>query len=291
MHARFITVLVAFSLMGSLCGGGEPEPYQPDEDLEMVPAQPGPVALFAVHSANVVVPLACYDPTAGTSKAGSPCLDLLPDSEAILDIGEGQRVGVSGRTSVQCMSGRTMQALDLEQRIDRWPVVSWSDGPVPWCNFDKAKPGEPMDPALLDGMQQAAAALDLGLEPPPPDQIEIEPIYRLDLNGDGQLDHVVRALWPAPPDPKPTDEEAEDAEPVPAREPQQELLVALGGYQVMRFALPLPQLVELTGSVDLDRDGHCEVVVAAEREDGSSVGIGRWENGQLSLLTAYECGI
>lgn len=285
VHTLPVLVLVA-------CFGSD-EPA-PDDPLETVPEAPAPVVLFAVHSANVVVPLACGDPAKGTLEEGSACLGLMPDAGVTLDIGEGKQVAVNGRTSVQCMSGRAMQALDLEQRVDRWPVVTWSDQAVSWCPFEKAGPKDVIDPVLLTSLQQAAAALDLSLEAPASEDIRIEPIYKLDLDGDGQQDHVVRAIWPDPPPPEPAEDQADDEaipEPPAVVEAQQELLVALGGYQVMRFALPLPQLVELTGAIDLDRDGRCEVVVAAEREDGSSVGLGRWGNGQLALITAYECGI
>jgi hypothetical protein len=206
---------------------------------------------------------------------------------------------VADRTSVQCLSGSTQQGLDLVRKVESWPVVTWSQAPVPWCSFRQAAPDDPLDEVLVTTLQQEAAALDLTLEPPQPSAIRIVPLYTLDLDGDQQADTIVKAIWPDPPPPEPSEDEDEDedekkdedAELPPPPPPQEELLVAMGGYQVQRFALPLPHLVELTGSVDLDGDGRCEVVVAAERTDGSSVALGRWTDGRIELISAYECGI
>jgi hypothetical protein len=275
----------------SLFGGDEPEDY----DLDLDPAGPAqavpqPLALFAVHSANVVVPLACTQPGWGAFQSGTACLEMLPDGEVELDIGQGQTASVIDRTSVQCLSGRAASALDVSRMIGAWPVVTWSPGPVPWCAFAKAAEGERLDAPIEAALQRTAAQLDLGLEPPDPSEITIEPVYRVDLDGDGQEDHIARAIWPEIPVEEPELEEGEEPPPPPPP-PQQEMLVLIGGYQALRFDLPLPQLVEITGAVDLDHDGRCELIVAAEREDGSSVALARWTGKRVELLTAYECGI
>ena len=263
-----------------------------DLDLDPAPAagvDPETVVLFAVHSANVLVPLACMNPAWSSSKSGTPCLDLLPEGHPDIDVGKGATVNMHGRTSVQCLSGRAKSGIDVSPMVEAWPVVTWSTGPVPWCDFAKAGPGETLDPALEGALQRTAATLDLGLEPPPSDQITIQPIYRVDLDGDGELDHIAKAIWPEPEPPPAPDAGA--GTPPPPPPPQQEMLVLLGGYQAMRFDMPLPQLVELTGAIDLDYDGRCELVVAAERDDGSSVALARWAGTRVELVTAHECGI
>ncbi len=272
----------------SLLGGDDPEDI--DLDLDFVPADQvarEPLLLFAVHSSSVLAPLACTAPDWPTPRSGSDCLELLPDDPRI-DVGEGKLVGVLGRTTVQCLSGRSKVGLETDGQVRAWPVVTWSTGAVPWCSLDKAAPGETLEPALEGALQRTAATLDLGLAPPAPEDITIEPIYRVDLDGDGQQDHIARAIWPD----LVIEGVPEGEEPPPPPPPaQQELLVLLGGYQAVRFDMPLPQLVELTGSVDLDGDGRCELVVAAERDDGSSVALARWAGQKVELVTAYECGI
>jgi hypothetical protein len=289
MSQRKLPLLLMLGAGCSVFGGDEHDVI----DLDLQPAPPlgdqdQPVVLFAVHSANVVVPLACMNPGWEASRAGQACLELLPEREPRLDIGDGETAEVLDRTSVQCLSGRSLLGLDMAQRLEVWPVVTWSPAPVSWCRFEKAREGEALDPAIEAALQRTAASLDLGLEPPSPERIRIEPIYRLDLDGDGQLDHVARAVWP---DPDPVELAEDEEPPPPPPPPQREMLVLIGGYQAMRFDMPLPQLVELTGAVDLDRDGRCELVAAAEREDGSSVALARWNGRGVELITAYECGL
>jgi hypothetical protein len=288
LHPLTLSLLVFAGC--SLLGGDEPEDLDLDLDYVPVEAQPQPLVLFAVHSANVVVPLACMQPGWDAPREGNACLDLLPEGEVQLDIGQGQTATVVGRTSVQCLSGRSASALDMAKMIGAWPVVTWSTAPVPWCAFAKAGEGERLEAPIEAALQRTAASLDLGLEPPDPSEIRIEPIYRVDLDGDGQDDHIVRAIWPEVPVEEVELEEGEEPPPPPPP-PQQEMLVLIGGYQALRFDMPLPQLVEMTGAVDLDHDGRCELVVAAEREDGSSVGLARWTGQRVELVTAYECGI
>jgi hypothetical protein len=273
----------------SLLGSGEPD----DIDLDLDPAAPEdagprPLVLFAVHSARVLVPLACMDPGWSGPREGLACLELLPQDGVEIDIGGGRTTEVLSPTSVQCISGRALSGLEMTTRVEAWPVVTWSSGPVSWCGFEEVPPGETLEPALQEALQRTAAALDLGLEPPEPESIRIEPLYRVDLDGDHQVDHIVRATWPTP-EPVPVEEGEEPPPPPPP--PQQEMLALLGGYQAVRFDLPLPQLVELTGAVDVDYDGRCELVVAADRGDGSSVALARWANDRVELVSAYECGI
>ena len=74
MNARIVTFLAPMVLAGCF---GEEEAAAPDEPLETIAAADGPVVLFAVHSANVVVPLACNNPVAG--RLAGVCVLALSD--------------------------------------------------------------------------------------------------------------------------------------------------------------------------------------------------------------------
>lgn len=233
------------------------------DTVVLLPASPGHVAA------------ACYSVTQGVL-GGEPCLELMPAS-ANAQISTGERIRAGAQVPIHyCDSAESdppaQRGLDLGQ----------TQGVVVWPELDAVDfqlvPGSQPEPSN----KELAAATAIVREQVPSlkdNTIRLEQSVRLDVDGDGELEWFFSAVVSGD---RPSDPQLAFSGLFLYRSDttQTARLLFRSEYTVAR----------ILASLDLDQDGHQELLIAKRYYEGDSLEVVSVSEKGLTIIGSWGCG-